>query len=143
MTLKLPACLAVVLLALSPLVSSADDHTELFVVVTSPDNQTQGMAMVLANQALNQGADVRVLLCSDGGQLALRDYQPEALKPRDVTPKQLLQNLLNNGVTVEVCAIFLPNSDWTEVDLIEGVGVAAPPDVAAYMLQPRVRYFTF
>ena len=123
--------------------AQANDPDELFVVVTSDDAQTQMMAMVLANQSLNQGAVVRVLLCGEGGRLALADEEFPVFQPADRTPQQLLQNLLNEGSTVEVCAIYLPNTDADASDLIDGIGTAQPPAVAEYMMKPNVQYFTF
>jgi len=118
-------------------------QTEAFFNVTNADNQAQGMAMVLASQMLEQKASVRILLCGPAGQLALKSYEPAALKPRNVTPKQMMQGLMKGGATVEVCALFLPNAERTPADLVEGVAVAKPPEVAAYMVKPGVRSFGF
>lgn len=118
-------------------------QTETFFNVTSADNQAQGMAMVLATQVAGQNAAVRILLCGPAGQLALKSYEPAALKPKNVTPKQMMAGLIKSGATVEVCALFLPNADKTPADLIEGVSVAKPPEVAAYMTKPGVRAFAF
>lgn len=120
-----------------------EGQKNLFVTVTTDDNMTQGMAMVLANQAMDRDAEVRVLLCSDGGRLGLEKSVGEELMPREVRPQELLQRLMNEGAKVEVCAIFLPNSDYTEEDLMDGVGVADPGDVADHMLSRRVHFFTF
>ncbi len=119
----------------------AQNPTETFFNVTSADNQTQGMAMVLASQMAEQKAAVRILLCGPAGQLALKAYEPPALKPRNVTPKQMMAGLIKGGATVEVCALFLPNADKAPADLVEGVTVAKPPEVAAYMIKPGVRAF--
>ena len=121
----------------------AQNPTETFFNVTSADNQTQGMAMVLASQMAEQKAAVRILLCGPAGQLALKAYEPPALKPRNVTPKQMMAGLIKGGATVEVCALFLPNADKAPSDLVEGVTVAKPPEVAAYMIKPGVRAFGF
>lgn len=121
----------------------AQNAAELFVTVNSANAQTQGMALVLASQAVEQKANVRVLLCSDGGQLAVKGKEAAVLKPRNVTPNQMLQGLMKAGAKVEVCALFLPNSGLQPTDLIEGVGVAKPGDVAAYFLQPNVRTLSF
>lgn len=130
------------LLAVS-LNSVAQTQTETFFNVTSGDNQAQGMAMVLATQVAEQKAAVRILLCGPAGQLALKSYEPAALKPKNVTPKQMMAGLIKGGATVEVCALFLPNADKTATDLIEGVAVAKPPEVAAYMTKPGVKSFGF
>ncbi|NDY96342.1 DsrE family protein [Wenzhouxiangella limi] len=114
----------------------------LFVTVTASATQDRAMPLTLANKALDQGLEVRVLLCGDGAELALADYQAERFDPPGVTPKDLLGRLLSNGATVEVCAIFLPNTDYDEDDLTDGIGVGAPDDVAEYMMGPRTRIFS-
>ena len=123
--------------------SFAQAPAETFFNMTTADNQSQGMAMVLATQMIEQKAAVRVLLCGPAGQLALKTYEPAALKPKNVTPKQMLAALMKAGATVEVCALFLPNADRTVADLTEGIMVAKPPEVAAYMLKPTVKAFGF
>lgn len=119
------------------------ENDTLFVVLTSNDAETQMMAMVLATQSLNKDVPVRVLLCSDAGDLALKDSESPAFAPADRSPKQLLMGLIDSGVQVEVCGIYLPNRDYTEADLMDGIGTAAPPEVAEFMKQEGVRYFTF
>jgi len=141
-TMKRNSLILFAALALS-LNSIAQTQTETFFNVTSADNQAQGMAMVLATQMAEQKAAVRILLCGPAGQLALKTYEPAALKPRNVTPKQMMTGLIKGGATVEVCALFLPNADKAPADLIEGVTVAKPPEVAAYMVKPGVRAFGF
>ncbi len=123
--------------------SAAADPQEVFVSVTSADNQVQGMAMVLANQMAEQKASVRVLLCGPAGQLALKAYEPSPLKPRNVSPKQMMQGLIKAGAKVEVCALFLPNAERSTDDLIEGVAVAKPPEVTGYLLKPGVKTIGF
>jgi predicted peroxiredoxin len=119
------------------------NHDPLFVVLTSGDPETQMMALVLATQSANQDVPVRILLCSEAGNLALKEHQSPAFAPANRSPKQLLSGLIEQGVKAEVCGIFLPNREYTENDLIEGVGVAEPPEVAEFMKQDGVRYFTF
>jgi hypothetical protein len=130
------------LLGCAPMEAGEPD-TAILVVLTEEDNMTRGMAMVLANQTIDQGAEVQVLLCGPGAELGLHDHDGDLLQPREVTPGQLLNRLLEHNVVVEVCAIFLPNTEWTENDLRNGVGVAQPADVAAYMLRTGVKLFTF
>ncbi len=114
----------------------------LFVTVTGSATQDRAMPLVLANQAVDQGLEVRVLLCGDGGYLALANYEAETFPPRDVSAKDLLGRLMNHDVTVEVCAIFLPGTEYGEEDLTEGIGIAQPGEVAAYMMGPRTRIFS-
>jgi predicted peroxiredoxin len=125
----------------------ADNHQKIvdkvLVIVSDSSLQTQGMAMVLGNTMSDQGAEVNVLLCDSAGDLALSSYQGEALKPKDLTPGQMLRRLIKQGASVNVCALYLPNSRHTKDDLLDGVNVASPPDMAAQMLNPSFRVFSF
>lgn len=122
---------------------SEANSSDLFIVLTSGDAETQMMAMVLATQSFNQDVNIRILLCSDAGRLAIRDKESKVFEPANRSPKQLLTGLIDQGVMVEVCGIYLPNREYTAADLIDGVGSASPPEVAAFMKQEGVRYFTF
>jgi predicted peroxiredoxin len=121
----------------------AEDIKGIFLVVTSGAPQTQMVAMSLANQVLTKGRSVRVLLCDAGGDLALHSSPDVVFKPLDKSPKMLMKNLINNGVKVEVCPFYLANNGKSTLELIDGVGQAAPPDVADGLLAPGIKLFTF
>ncbi|EHY79248.1 MULTISPECIES: DsrE family protein [Stutzerimonas stutzeri subgroup] len=113
------------------------------VILSDSSNMTQGMAMVLANQMQAQGAQVDILLCDQGGDLALKDAGGEALKPNDVTPAQLLSAALKKGATASVCALYLPNTGHAAEQLKDGVSVAKPDAMARAMLEPQRKVFSF
>ncbi len=144
---SLKALAIATLIAVAPFSAHADNHKdaveEVLVILSSDSLQTQGMAMVLSNTMAEKGAKVNVLLCDKAGDMALKSYEAPALKPKDVTPGQMLRGLLKNGGEAKVCALYLPNSDYDEDDLIDGVGVAMPPEMADQMLNPGMRTFTF
>lgn len=135
-------------LAFFPLSVMAADHEpaveKALFILSSESPQTQGMAMVLANTMVDEGVTVEVLLCDAAGDIALSqgDGGPK-LDPRGVTPGQLLGALMDKGGAVSVCALYLPNSDYREADLAEGVSVAKPPEMTALMRNPEVRVFIF
>lgn len=135
------------LAAITPICATADNGgaavDEVLVIVSSASQQTQGMAMVLSSTMLEKGAKVNVLLCDQAGDLALKTYDAPALKPREVTPGQLLRGLLAQGASVNVCALYLPNSKYGREELFEGVGIAMPPQVVDQMLDSGVRTFEF
>ena len=108
----------------------ADSAEKLVTIVTSDNAQTQLMSMVLTAAAVEQGAEARILLCGPGGDIALADAPESATAPqppRDASPQGLMKMLMGRGVTVEVCAIYLPGLGADQSVLMEGVGVAAPP----------------
>lgn len=120
------------------------------VIVTSASSETQAMAMILANAMQQQGTALHILLCDAAGHLAVEGYEspqavatPPANPAGAIRPEMLLAGLQSRGATVEVCAIFLPNTDRDSDDLREGVGVAAPGPIAQQMRAAHVRTFTF
>ena len=119
------------------------DKQPVTVVLNSASSMTQGMAMVLANQMQEQGAQVDILLCDHAGDLALKDAAGEALKPNNVTPAQLLDGALKKGATASVCALYLPNSGKTPADLKDGIKPAKPADMGAALLEPNRKVISF
>ncbi|WP_449221423.1 hypothetical protein [Tistrella mobilis] len=138
--LRAAALLAGLCLVAAPVAA----RDSLFVTVTSGDPQTQAMAMVLSQQALQRQTPVRILLCGPGGDLARKDYQGPALKPSGKTPQQMLQGVIQAGAHAELCALYLPNSNGlTAADLIDGVAPVTPPVIGEHMDRPDVRYLGF
>ena len=139
---------ALLALASQPVLADTPDavQPDLLTVVTSDSPQTQLMALILTRASRAEGAEARVLLCDAAGDLALAEPPQEVTKPlapRAMSPHGLLSMLIADGVQVQVCAIYLPNSEAGEADLVDGVSVAAPPEIAAIMVAPNTRLFTF
>jgi hypothetical protein len=130
-------------LAFTLLAATSAQASELFVNIHSGQAMAQGAGLVLAGQALEQKADVRVLLCDAAGDIALVGKEMPTLKPRNVTPQQMLQGVIKAGAKVEVCALYLPNTGKQASDLIPGVTPAKPADVAAHLLKPGVQTLAF
>lgn len=128
--------------------NAADDKA--LVTLTSDSLQTQGMAMILSNAMQQQGADLNVLLCDAAGDLAVQGHEsaepfktPAMSEVDQMTPEAILGKLVDNGARVDVCAIYLPNSEYGEADLREGVGVAAPGPIAEMMRDSSIPVYSF
>jgi hypothetical protein len=132
------------IIAAALLSTAAAAHAEeLFVSIHSGNAMAQGAGLVLAGQAREQKATVRVLLCDTAGDIALVGKEMPTLKPRNVTPQQMLQGVIKAGAKVEVCALYLPNTGKQASDLIPGVTAAKPAEVAAHLLKPGVNTLAF
>lgn len=140
---------ALALALLVPLLAGtafAQSPSRMLTILSSGDTETQAMALVLSNQAAQGGTPVHLLLCGAAGDIAL-DTPPEAatkvVTPKGMSVRTLLEGLMKKGGTVDVCAIYLPNRKLTLEALIDGVGAAKPPAIAAEMLSPETRLATF
>lgn len=121
----------------------AKDSERALVILTSDSPQTQGMAMILANAMQQQGSKLNILLCDRAGDLALKSHTSEPLAPKGATPEGLMQKMMSEGAEVQVCAIYLPNSEHGEEDLRDGISVAAPGPMAEMMRDTKLPTFTF
>lgn len=116
----------------------------LNVMVTSPDSQTQLMAMVLSMQTIKKhDKKVNMVLCGPAGDLALAATVSPKLKPQNVSPTMLLNKIIKLGGNVKVCPLYLPNADKTQADLIKGIGVAKPPMIAKQLLNKDFKNITY
>lgn len=143
---KILTAAALAFSTLAGLPASAGEKPDLVTILTSDDSQAQLMSMVLTMQSLKQGAKTYMLLCGAGGDLALKDA-PEAAtapqEPKGMSPQGLMQKIMAAGGTVDVCAIYLPNKGVSPDALIDGVGMAKPPEVAARLLADNARIMSF
>lgn len=129
---------------ISPLTASAAEAVDkVLITLTSAEQQTRGMAMVLGNMMQAKGAKVSVLLCDSAGDMALKGQVSEPLKPKNVTPEQLMKKLISGGAKVDVCALYLPNKGVGMDALLDGVGAAKPPVMAAALIDEETRVFNF
>ncbi|PVA11471.1 hypothetical protein DC366_00360 [Pelagivirga sediminicola] len=119
---------------------------KLVTVITSENAQSQLMGMVLTMQSIKAGASAHMLLCGPGGDLALKDA-PEAATaaqpPMGMSPQGLMQQIMQAGGTVEVCAIYLPGKGADASVLLDGITAAAPDAMAARLMAPMTRVLSF
>jgi predicted peroxiredoxin len=126
--------------------AQAEEAPDLVTILTSEEPQTQLMSMVLTMQSMKQGANTHILLCGPGGDLALKEAPESATapqKPKGMSPQKLMQMIIDQGGTVEVCAIYLPNKDVGADALIDGVSAAKPQPMAKRLLGENTRIMSF
>src|SRR5690606_39896396 len=135
---------SLIALSAAALLAVGTVHAEdLFVNIHSGGAMAQGAGLVLAGQALQQKANVRVLLCDAAADIALTGKELPKLKPNDVTTQQMLQGVIKAGAKVEVCALYLPNTGHKATDLFEGVTTAKPAEEPAHLIKPGVNSLAF
>ena len=101
------------------------------------------MSMVLADQSIKKGATVDVLLCGSAGSLAVEDSAEVFLKPQKTSPQMMLKNLIRHNVNVELCPLYLSNSEKSVPNLIDGVSVAKPSRIADKLLNEKTKILSY
>lgn len=108
-----------------------DELRDILMLINTEEDQVQGMAMSMASELAQRDHNVHIILCGEAAELALEENIPSALAPRNISSKELMQEAMSFGATVEVCHLFLPNSgyrQYEEEDLLEDVTVNNPDD---------------
>lgn len=119
---------------------------DVLLLVNSEQDQVQGSAMTLASQLAQRDHSVHIILCGEAAELGLEEFLPQTLAPREVSAKELMQEAMSFGATVEVCHLFLPNSgyrQYEEEDLLGEVTVNRPEDKAEMISAPNVRVISY
>lgn len=83
---------------------------------------------------MKKGATVEILLCGKAGTLAIKDSEQVFLKPQGKSPQMMLMDLIQNDVNVELCPVYLANSEKSVPNLIDRVVVAKPSRTADKLL---------
>jgi predicted peroxiredoxin len=127
--------------------AQAEDSKNLVTVVTSGDAQTQLMSMVLTMQSVQQGAEAQILLCGPAGDMALKEAPASVTAPQEpkgMSPQGLMKMIMDKtGTKVEVCALYLPNKGVDASALLDGVGAAKPPAMAAALMTDDTTVMSF
>jgi len=115
------------------------------VILSSGSNETQAMALILARAEAAQGTPVRILLCDDAGLLAVEGSGAgsDAVQPLDMSPRQLLAQLIQMNATVELCGIFAETRGVDPSSVIQGVTPANPPGIARQISNPKTKVLSF
>lgn len=144
---KLILSTTLVSLLLVPNIASASQAKGLNVLINSGDSQTQAMAMVLSLMTIKKHKkDINIVLCGKAGDLADKNIKGDPVKrPNGKAPsaKKHLQMLIKMGASVQVCPLYLPNSNKDKSILLEGITVAKPPVVAGKLLDRDYQNITF
>lgn len=133
----------VFLMAAPTIGKSSETDDTLFVIVTTEDPMTQLMSMVLATKTTQKGKTAEILLCGEAGALALMTSKETFFKPQNKSPQMLLKGLIKKGVKVEICPPYLPNKEKTSSDLLSGVFVANPSEVADKLLRKDIKILSY
>lgn len=123
-----------------------EDSESILINVNSSQGQVQGMAMELASKLAQEDKEVRIVLCGDAAELALEENIPSSLRPRDVSPKEIMLEAASLGATLHVCHLFLPNTrfgQYDEDDLVEEASIISAEDLAELVMKRDIQRFSY
>jgi len=113
----------------------------MVITLTSSAIQTAGFGLAVANALQDAGVKSTVFVASDAVDYALKSGS----QPRfgGSTPREMIATLIRKGGKVMLCGGFVKMNGIETSDIVDGVAVAAPADLAAAMYAANTRAMTF
>ncbi len=113
----------------------------MVVVITEGAIVKAGFGLAVANAMQDAGVESTVFIAADAVDFALKDSnQP---KFAGITPKEMISGLIRKGGQVKICEGFVKLGGLKPADLVEGIKIASPADLAGALYAPNARNMTF
>ncbi len=119
----------------------AETPKNIVIMVTEGSIVKAGFGLAVANAMQDAGVQSNVFIAADAVNFALnKGNQP---KFAGSTPKELITGLIRKGGHVKICEGFVKLGGIKPSDMVEGVEVAAPADLAGALYAPNTQSMTF
>lgn len=141
-TNKLLGALVVTLL-LSVFAQASEGYKNLFVTITTDNLKQSGMGVAVATAFAGAGVKTTVLIGADAAHLVLKKGKQELFGPTGKSIKDMLVSLSKQGGTVMLCGMCAKFDEITKNDVVAGVKIVTPNDVAGALLAPSTQTLSF
>lgn len=114
---------------------------KIVVTITSSSINQSGFGLAVANAMQDAGVNSTVFVAGDAVKYALNN----SVNPKFAgsTPKELIQALVKKGGKVMICEGFVKLGNIKKTDIVQGVQIATPGDLAGALYAPNSKAMTF
>jgi predicted peroxiredoxin len=130
-------------LLLSIFAQASEGYKNLFVTITSDNLKQAGMGVAVANAFQGAGVNTTVLIGANAAHLVLKKGKQELFGPTGASIKDMLVGLSKKGGHVMLCGMCAKFDEITKSDVIKGVKIVTPNDVAGALLAPSTQTLSF
>lgn len=114
---------------------------KIVVTLTSSSINSAGFGLAVANAMQDAGVQSTVFVAADAVNYALN--KGEQPKFAGATPKELMSGLIRKGGKVKICEGFVKLGGIKKSDILSGVEIATPSDLAGALYAPNTQSMTF
>ena len=133
----------ILVLLLGVVAQASEGYKNLFVTITTDNLKQSGMGVAIANAFQGAGVNTTVLVGANAVRLVLKKGNQEAFGPTGTSIKDMLVGLTKKGGKVMLCGMCAKYDEITAVDVIQGVKIVTPNDVAGALLAPSTQTLSF
>ena len=133
---------ALAFLFLTVTVHAAEPKQMVVTISTDAVNQA-GFGLAVANAMQDAGVPSTLFLSADAVPFALKEGWQPLFPVAGATPRQLIQAFLEKGGKVMICGGFTEAYGVTKSNVVKGVEVAMPSDLAEALYAPGTKSLSF
>ena len=122
---------------------ASEGYKNLFVTITTDNIKQSGMAAAVANAFQGAGVNTTVLVGANAANLVLKKGKQEAFGPTGKSIKDMFVALNKKGGKVMLCGMCAKYNEITPSDVVSGVKIVTPNDVAGALLAPSTQTLSF
>lgn len=120
---------------------NTDVPKSIVITITEGSIVKAGFALAVANAMQDAGVQSTVFIAADAVNFALNKGAQS--KFAGSTPKELMGGLIRKGGHVKICEGFVKLGNIKQSDIIEGIEIASPSDLAGALYAPNAQSMTF
>lgn len=114
---------------------------KMVITITEGSVVKAGFGLAVANALQDAGVQSTVFIAADAVNFALnKGTQP---KFAGATPKDLMTGLIRKGGKVKICEGFVKLGGIKKSDIVEGIEIATPGDLAGALYESNTQSMTF
>jgi predicted peroxiredoxin len=133
----------ILLLFLTISAQASQGYKNLFVTITTDNLKQSGMAIAVSNAFQTAGVNTTVLIGANAAKLVLKKGNQEAFGPTGKSVRDMLIGFNKNGGTVMLCGMCAKYEEITKKDIVQGVKIVTPNNVASALLAPFTQTLSF
>ena len=131
------------LLMLSVSSYASEGYKNLFITITTDNLKQAGMASAIAGAMQGAGVNTTVFIGAEAAELVLRKGGQEAFGATGKSIREMLIGFMKKGGKVMLCGMCAKYQELTKKDIIYGVKIVGPGDVAGALLAPSTQTISF
>ena len=121
--------------------NGADAPKKIVITLHSHNISSAGFGLAVANAMQDAGVQSTVFVASDAVDYALTNTKQGKFGAS--MPKDMISSLIKKGGKVMICEGFVKARGINKSDMVKGVEVATPGDLAGALFAPNAKSMTF
>lgn len=123
--------------------AQAADPKQMVITISTDSINQAGFGLAAANAMQDAGIPSTLFLAADAVPFALKEGWQPLFPVAGATPRELIRAFLNKGGKVMICGGFTQAYGVTKKNIVTGINIAMPADLAGALYAPGAQSLSF